>query len=363
MRVSARLGPSYESGVLTNGPLTRELEDRAAEWLGVPHVVAVASCTAGLMLTIQALCPKKPVVLPSFTFAASAHAVAWNGLAPRFAECDHDSFQLDIDDAGDRLDGAGGVLATHVFGAPCRPEAVEAKARQAGLVTMFDAAHAFGARRAGRCVGGFGDAEVFSLSPTKPLIAGEGGLVATVHDDVAAAIRVGRNYGNAGDYNSRFAGLNARMSEFHAAVALESLSELEENLARRRAVADAYCSRLLGLPGLRPQVVDPDDESTYKDFTVQVDAGQYGMSRNELSTALDAEGIDTRPYFSPPVHRHQAYAHLDAVDLPTTDAVAAATLSLPIFARLPLDAVERVIDALALLHARAEEVAAALADR
>lgn len=358
--VTKRLSPSYDLGILTNGPLTRELEERTAEWLGVPHVVAVASCTAGLMLAIQALRPKHAVVLPSFTFSASAHAVAWNGLVPRFAECEAGSFQLDVNDAETRLGDAGGILATHVFGAPCDAQAVEGLARKAGAVAVFDAAHAFGARRAGRPIGGFGDAEVFSLSPTKPLIAGEGGLVATAHDDVAATIRIGRDYGNGGDYDTRFPGLNARMSELHAAVALESLGDLEENLTRRRAIADAYCARLREVPGLHPQLVHPNDESTYKDFTVSVDADEYGMSRNHLSVALGLEGIDSRPYFFPPVHRHQAYANLEAVDLPTTDAAAGGALSLPIFPGLPLDAVDAVVETLSLLHVRAEEVTRAL---
>ncbi|HEX5615216.1 MAG TPA: aminotransferase class I/II-fold pyridoxal phosphate-dependent enzyme, partial [Acidimicrobiia bacterium] len=198
--VVALLAPSYERGMLTNGPLVRELETRVAERLGVRHVVAVASCTTGLMLVLRVLDLRGPVVLPSFTFSASAHAVAWNGLAPRFVDCDAASFQVDLEHAAARLDGAGAVLATHVFGAPCRPEAVEALAERHGIPVVFDAAHGFGATRAGRPLGGFGRAEVFSLTPTKPLVAGEGGLVATDDDDLAHAVRIGRDYANPGDY-------------------------------------------------------------------------------------------------------------------------------------------------------------------
>ena len=142
--------PSYERGMLTNGPLVRAFEEQAAERLGVPHVVAVSSCTAGLMLVLRVLAPKGPVVLPSFTFSASAHAIAWNGLEPRFVECDPASFQVDTDSVVGRLAGAGAVLATHVFGSPCDVETLEAIAAGAGIPLVFDAAHAFGAFARGR---------------------------------------------------------------------------------------------------------------------------------------------------------------------------------------------------------------------
>ena len=172
-RVMARLRPSYDRGILTNGPLVRELEDAVAARVGVAHVVAVSSCTVGLMLTLQALIRAgEAVLMPSFTFAATAHAAAWAGGTPRFAECRLDDFVLDVDDAAERLDGAAAVMATHVFGAPCHPERVEALAATRGVPVVFDAAHALGTVRRGRPVGGFGAAEVFSLSPTKVVVAG-----------------------------------------------------------------------------------------------------------------------------------------------------------------------------------------------
>ncbi len=132
-RVMERLAPSYDRGMLTNGPLVRELEAAAAERLGVRHVLAVSACTSGLMLAVRALVPEGRVVLPSMTFSASAHAVAWNGLQPRFAECEPDTFQMDLADAETLLDGAGALMATHIFGAPCRPVEVEQVAARAGI--------------------------------------------------------------------------------------------------------------------------------------------------------------------------------------------------------------------------------------
>ena len=143
-RVVARLDASYRRGQLTNGPLVRELEATLADRLGVAHVVAVASCTSGLMLTFRALGPTGPVVLPSFTFSASAHAVAWVGARPSFIECDPMSFLADIHDGRSRIDGAAALLITHIFGAPAAPGTWEKVAADAGIPLVFDAAHALG---------------------------------------------------------------------------------------------------------------------------------------------------------------------------------------------------------------------------
>jgi dTDP-4-amino-4,6-dideoxygalactose transaminase len=356
-RVTARLAPSYERGMLTNGSLVRQFEAEAAQRLGVPHVVAVASCTAGLMLVFQALARRDTaVVMPSFTFSATAHAAHWAGAVPRFAECDVTTCQLDVADAATRLDGASLLVGTHVFGSPCTPEAVEELGRSAGIPVVFDAAHGFGGTRAGRPLGTFGDAEVFSLSPTKPMTSGEGGLVALHDDDLAARVRLGVDYGNPGDYDTLFAGLNARMSELHAAVGLESLVDLDAHLAVRRELAERYRVALKGVEGITPQVVDPLDESTYKDFTVVVDEAVFGLDRDTLAVALRAEGVDTRPYFYPPVHRQRAYADLDTPELPATDWVAQRVISLPLWRDMPPTAVTTIAEVLAGVAARAGDV-------
>ena len=346
-QVAARLEPSYRRGQLTNGPLVRELEATVAERLGVAHVVAVASCTSGLMLTFRALAPAAPVVLPSFTFSASAHAVAWVGARPRFVECDPDTFLADLDDARARLDGASGLLVTHIFGAPADPRAWEQLAADAGIPLVFDAAHALGSQHRGTAVGGFGAAEVFSLSPTKPVIAGEGGLVATNRDDIAEVVRIGRDYGNPGDYDTRFVGLNARMSELHAATALASLAELDDHLVVRRALADRYREQLAAVPGVRVQVLADGDASTWKDFTVAVDPDAFGCTRDELVGRLRAEGIDTRCYFDPPVHRQQSHAASADRELPVTDRVASEVVSLPLYRDLEDSDVDRVVSVIA----------------
>jgi dTDP-4-amino-4,6-dideoxygalactose transaminase len=357
-----RLRPSYNAGMLTNSSLVRELEELTAERLQVRHVIAVASCTSGLMLAVQALAAGVPVVLPSFTFSASAHALAWNASRPVFAECRPATMQVDIEDAMARMEGVGGIMATHVFGAPCEAERVEELGRRIGVPVLFDAAHAFGSKRQGRPIGGFGSAEVFSLSPTKPMVGGEGGLVATNDDALAEAVRIGRDYGNPGDYDTQFAGLNARMSEMHAAIALQSFADLDVNIAHRVRVARQYQQGLGDVPGVILQTLPDGDESTWKDFTVRVDAEQFGLTRDELVRSLAREGVDTRTYFSPPVHRQKAYSDLEPVDLPVTDLVSSQVVSLPIYPSLSDATVASICDVVHRLHQAAPQVREALGD-
>jgi FlaA1/EpsC-like NDP-sugar epimerase/dTDP-4-amino-4,6-dideoxygalactose transaminase len=357
-RVMRRLEPSYKRGMLTNGPLVGELEARIAERLGVAHVVALSSCTSGLMLVVQALTDGRPgpVVLPSFTFSASAHAVMWNGRTPRFVECLPNSFQIDPDDAAEQLSGASAIMATHVFGGPCDVQALEELGRVHGIPVLFDAAHALGSSINGVPIGSFGIAEVFSLTPTKPLVAGEGGLVATNDSALAETLRIGRDYGNPGNYDTRFAGLNARMSEFHAAMALESLAGFDESLERRRFLASLYRGYLDDVPGISFQAFSSRDTSTFKDLTIRVDANEFGLSRDGLALALLAEGVDTRKYFDPPVHRQRAYRHLETRDLPVTDAASASVLSLPVYPDLLDEQVERVCAVIHSAHDHAVEL-------
>ena len=343
------------SGVLTNGPYVRRLERRAADYLGVRHCVAVASCTAGLMLALRASGLSGDVVLPSFTFSASAHAVAWNGLRPVFADIRPDDLLLDPEavarSAGVRTSA---ILATHTYGTPCDTEALGRLARRNGIRLFFDAAHAFGSRRGDRMVGGFGDAEVFSLSPTKVLIAGEGGIIATNDDTLAERCRIGRDYGNPGDYDTRFVGLNARMSELHAATALASFEDLEERIALRNQLAERYRKVLADVPGIDFPAVAEGDRSTYKDFTILVDAEQFGRDAAATAAALAAEGIQTRRYYSPPVHRQRAYRWVGPANgaLPETDRAAARVLTLPLWTPMADEQVDGVGAAMARLARR-----------
>ncbi|HEX2027221.1 MAG TPA: DegT/DnrJ/EryC1/StrS family aminotransferase [Nitriliruptorales bacterium] len=356
-RLSARLEAILASGILTDGPTVRALEEAVADYLGVGHVVAVASGTSGLMLVMQACGLDGRVVMPSFTFAATAHAAHWAGARVTFADIEPASLTLDPEDVRERVDGAAAVVGVHLYGTPCAVEALQEVADHAGIPVIYDAAHALGSRRAGCPVGRFGVAEVFSLSPTKVTVAGEGGLITTDDDALAETCRLGRGYGNPGDYDCLFPGLNARMSELHAAVALHAFERLDERVARRNALAARLRRRVHGLRGVGFPEVAAGDTSTVKDLTVLVDADGFGLSAQHLAAALAAEGIDTRRYYHPPVHRQKAYAHLGPPHhLPVTDRVAERALTLPLWSHLPARDVDRVADAIARIHAQAAAV-------
>lgn len=357
-RLTRRLQSILESGILTNGPTVRELEATAAERVRVPHVVAVSSCTAGLMLVLQALEATGRVVMPSFTFAASAHAVLWAGGRPDFAEIRPDTLTLDAADASLLAEGASAMTATHVYGAPCHVESLQQVADSAGIPLVYDAAHALGSWRAGRPVGGFGAAEVFSMSPTKVAVAGEGGLVATRDPELAERLRIGRDYGNPGTYDCQFAGLNARMSELHAAVALHSLQGLGERIAYRNSLVAVFKQAVRGLPGVSFQHVPDSDVSTYKDLTLVLDPQAYGMSAEDLAFALKLDGIDSRRYYSPPIHRQKAYAALPRTrELPVTDDVSSRVLTVPLYSHMTEAQMRWVADAVVRIHELADAVA------
>lgn len=343
--------------ILTNGPTVRKLEERAAEYLGVRHCIAVASCTTGLMLVLRAAEITGDVIVPSFTFAATAHAVSWAGLRPVFADVDPETLTLSPSAVGRKVGvRVSAILATHLYGAPCDVQGLAEVAGRNGISLFFDSAHAFGARRSGEMVGGFGAAEVFSMTPTKTLIAAEGGIIATNDDLLAERCRIGRNYGNPGDYDCRFVGLNARLSELHAAVALASFEDLEERIGRRNELAEVY-RRVLGkIPGISFPLVRDADRSTYKDLTILVDQRELGLSTDALAEALAKEGVETRRYYAPPVHRMRAYAAAAAgTYLPITDIAADAALSLPLWTEMTEDHIEQIAGAIGRIRAHLGE--------
>lgn len=339
----------YAAGMITNGSLVQRLESAAAERLGVNDCVAVSSCTSGLMLLLRALRVTGEVILPSFTFFATGHAVNWNGLTPVFADCDPDTWTIDPDDVETRItERTTAIIAVHMYGNPCAVEALQAIATRHKLKLIFDSAHAFGSRRGGRPIGQFGDAEAFSLSPTKLLVAGEGGLVSTNDATLANSLRAGRNYGDPGSYDPDLIGLNARMPEFNAALALAGLAILDAKLARHNAIATRYTELLSSVRGLRFQKVAPADLCSYKDYSVCVDPGAAGITRDELASALLAENIETKKYFYPPMHLQKLYRgyHAGRPALPVTDSVSGSVLSLPIYESLSDETVEGVARAI-----------------
>lgn len=323
------------SGMVTKGTYLAEFERAVAEHLQVRHAVAVSSCTTGLMLTYRALGLTGDVVVPSFTFMATVSSAVWAGLRPCFAEIDPHTCTMPVEAAEEAMTPqTTAIVAVHNFGNPADVEGLQEVARRHGVRLIFDAAHGFGALRNGKPLGQGGDAHVFSLSPTKLLIAGEGGIVATNDDELAEKIRIGREYGNAGNYDTEYAGFNARLAEFNALLGLHSLDYLEAAARRRNEVAALFHRELGELPGLHFQRVQPVDRCSYKDFSVSIDQAVAGVSRDRMAQELDTEGVDTRKYYDPPAHRHTAYHQFADRALPATDQLAAQSLSLPMWSHM-----------------------------
>ena len=341
---------SLDSGMLTDGPLVKTFEERMADHLHVEHCVAVSSCTTGLMLVMQAVGAGKSMVMPSFTFSATAHAARWNGMDIQFADCDPDSWVLGPNDVTGAPDVIVGV---HISGVPCDVRALEEKAKAIGATLIFDAAHGAGSTididGKAQPLGGFGLAEVFSLTPTKVLSGPEGGLVATNDAGLADTIRRARNYGNPGNYDTLEVGVNGRMSELHAAVVLSGLDHLEDRVKHRNHLASVYREGFDSIPGVGYQHIPEGRRSSVKDFTITIGDG-FGVDRDTVVEALRSEGIPTRPYYSPPIHQQTSYADIATGPLPVTERLASGVISLPIWSHMDVETVEKVIGALDRIH-------------
>jgi dTDP-4-amino-4,6-dideoxygalactose transaminase len=361
--LSQEVAAILDSGMVTKGHHLRAFEEAIAEHLRVKHAIAVSSCTTGLMLTYQALGLRGDVVVPSFTFMATVSAMIWAGLRPVFADVEAATTNLDPEAAEAAITpDTSAIVAVHNFGNPAKIEALEKLAARRGLYLIFDAAHGFGALYKGVPVGPQGDANIYSLSPTKLLIAGEGGIVATNNDDLAEKIRVGREYGNDGNYDSLFPGINARMPEFNALLGLRSLQLLEAAAQHRSEIAALYHERLGQLPGVSFQEVEPGNRNSYKDFSIVIDPDSFGLSRDELASALMAENVDTRKYYEPPVHRQTAYSqYASSTDvLPNTELLASRSLSLPMWSHMETELALGICHAVERIHRAADKVKTAL---
>lgn len=331
----------WDSRMLSNfARFAQELEVLASTYVGAP-TLAIASGDIALTLAIKALDLEagSRVLVPSFTFNSTINAVIWNGLVPVFTDIDRHTFNLDPTAAAIVADEHHPALliATHVFGNPADADGLRRVADEHGARLVFDAAHGYGSLRGGVHVGALGDVETFSLSGTKPVTSGEGGLVSTTDPALQTRLRYLRAYGFQADYNSIYVGLNGKMSEFHAALGVLSLARIEAAIAARAALVDRYLALLAGLP-LTYQRVRPEDRSTYKDFAVVAASAE---ARTRIESVLTAEAIQTKRYFRP-CHLMPAYSAYPRGSLTVTDDLTERVLCLPAFESLALDDQARV---------------------
>jgi dTDP-4-amino-4,6-dideoxygalactose transaminase len=349
----------FASRQITNERQVRELETKAAAYLGCAEVVALANATSGLVLVAKVLGLTGEVCLPSFTFPATLHALLWNGLTTRLVDCDPETFNIDPDALEAALEHGGrAFVPVYIFGNSPDWDRLGDMIRSRGLLCYSDAAHALGTRWGAAKAGTFGEAEIFSLAPTKVTVAGEGGLVATNSHALARDLRLARNYGNPGSYDCVMAGLNARLSELHALLAILSLEETEKAIARRHELVARYRAALGDLPGVRFQKIDPRCRTTYNYVAVCLDAERFGLSNREVQRVLSEEGMQSRIYFAPPLHRQTRFASLFTGQgpFPGTEKVLAEVLCLPLYTHMEEDTVDQVAEVVRACHGRAEEL-------
>jgi dTDP-4-amino-4,6-dideoxygalactose transaminase len=351
--VTALVRESYASGVVTVGKVVRELEEEAKRATGAKEAIAVANCTSALMLTWRAL--DLPVggevICPSFTFAATAHAITWNGLVPVFVDCLPGTFTVDPSEVEKAITPKTvGICPVCIYGLPPDIGALEEIAQGKNLPLVFDSAQGLGAEYGGTPAGGFGLAECFSMSPTKVVTAIEGGLVTTSDSRLAAELRSLRDYGKALDgplagEDMAAVGLSARMSELHAAVGLLGLQRREELVRARLGLIGVYRERLSRLPGCSVQEF-PADRASSGNYFVLFIGPDAKMSRDDTKKALAARGVQTKRYFFPPVHEQSGQKKFPmrvVGDLPRTLDASRAGLALPLYSHMTETDQERVL--------------------
>ena len=323
---AARVQEVMESGWLTNnGPQVRMLETQLSELLGVRNVVLVSNATLGLQLALRALVPDGEVILPSFTFAATAQAIRWCGLTPRFIDIDPETQQLDISELEAAITPqTRAIIPVHMWGQACDVTAIQAIADRFDVKVIYDAAHAFCSEFQGQRIGGFGDVEVFSFHATKFFNTFEGGAVTTNDDEIAERLRHLRSFGMANGTIGAD-GTNAKMSEVHAAHGLCLLPELPRIIAHNNQIIDTLATAFSGSDVIR-MIPTKGRGLTNGQYAI-LQVTNVDIPRDVLIDALNLSGITCRAYFTPPCHLHIGAEPCDA--LPHTEHAAATTIAIP----------------------------------
>lgn len=337
-----------ESQWLTNnGPFVQRFEQHIAERLGVKHCVAMCNGTIALEIAIRAMGLTGEVIVPSWTFVATAHALHWQGITPVFADIDQNTHNLDPESVRRMITPrTTGIIGVHLWGRAAPVDALQNIADEYGLKLMFDAAHAFGSTYKGKSIGQFGACEVFSFHATKAFNTMEGGAVTTNDDELADAMRLMRNFGFRGYDNVIHPGTNGKMIEVCAAMGLANLKGFDEIVENNRRSYSTYESSLRGIPGVNLLKYPPAETNSHHYVVLEVDADCV-VSRDTLVNALHQNNVLARKYFWPGSHRMQPYKELfphAGLVLPQTCALAERVIVLPNGIMLSQEAIETIAE-------------------
>jgi dTDP-4-amino-4,6-dideoxygalactose transaminase len=333
-RLLQRIGEIVDLRWLTNGgPCVEEFEQQLRHLLGVSHCDSLCNATDGLQLAMRAMHMGQEVIVPAFTFIATAHAVQWLGFTPVFCDVEPATHTIDPARVEELITPrTTGIIGVHLWGQPCDIEALTSIARRHGLKLLFDAAHAFNCSWRGRMIGNFGDAEVFSFHATKFFNTFEGGALATNNAELAQRVQRMRNFGFAGMDQTDALGTNAKMSEASAAMGLTNLESLPVFLAANHRNYNAYLRGLEDIPGTRMLQYDTSEKRNFQYIVLEVDESRALLTRDQLKDILWAENVLARRYFYPGCHRMEPYASIMpniADRLPITERLARRVLVLP----------------------------------
>jgi len=365
-RLFSRFREMLDRHWLTNaGPFALEFEQRLAEFTGAKHCIAMCNATVALEIAVRALDLKGEVIVPSFTFVATAHALQWQKITPVFCDIDPHTHNINPKKIESLITPrTTGILGVHLWGRPCSIDELQAIADRYRLKLLFDAAHDFGCRYNGKMIGQFGNAEVLSFHATKFINSAEGGAVVTNDDALAAKIRLMKNFGFSGYDNVIYIGINGKMNELSAAMGLTNLESLDEFAETNRLNFELYKKHLAGIPGLSLLNYDNVECPNYQYVVCQVEKSSAGLSRDQLIAVLHAENVLARRYFYPGVHRMEPYrsffphAHLL---LPDTEAVAQRVLVLPTGNSITQSQIGKVCEIIRYAVSHSAEVGRALA--
>lgn len=347
-----------------HGPLVQEFEQAIARITGARHAIAVCNATLGLQVTARACGLTGEVIVPSFTFPATAHALSWIGLTPVFADVEPGTHTLDPRVIEDLITPqTSGIIGVHLWGNACLTEWIERIAARHQLQVIYDAAPAFGCSHRGRMIGSFGRAEVFSFHATKFINSFEGGAITTNDDALARQLRLLINFGFDGYDHSVAVGINAKLSEASAAMGLAGIEMMDELVLTNRRNYAAYAAELSALPGVRLLPFDDAEKHNYQYVVVEWEGAT--LTRDQLLQVLWAEGVRARRYFYPGCHRMAPYCQgteQPLRKLPVTERLADTVLALPTGASVTPAQIAEIGNIIRLAYVHAGVLAAHLTE-
>ncbi len=344
----AAIAEVLRSGNLREGPICREFEEKFAEHVGARYAVSVSSGTAALHIAYAAVLePGDEVLVPAFTFIATASMVSMVGAKPIFCDVDAQTFTIDVDDARKRITPRTRAIApVHLFGNPANVEDIQALAQEYGLTIIWDAAQAHGARYNGQDIGSFDDLVCYSFYPSKNMTTGEGGMVTTNSEALYEKLRLLRSHGQARKYYHTMLGFNYRLTDVMAVLGLRQLDKLNDWIQKRRQNARYLTEHLQDVPGIQTPVEQPKGESSYNLYTVVMDPVHFACSRDEFVQLLRAENIGASVHYPRPLHQQPVYAREGGdMVLPIAEALSQRVFSLPVHPELTEEELEAIVRA------------------